>query len=290
MRGLHELWWRVARNGRPEYVERALTALILLLLTLLSYQLAQLTLLFITPRPPAPVLEPRAPAAAYRPALSPVDLQRLSERDPFAAVTVAEPASRSTPAPQLDVAVKGTAVGDDGIAYAILLVRGHNAQETVYRVGDELLPGIRLQRVERDRVVVLSHGREETLLMEQPAAAVGMASTTTPQRSHPPQAVLDLSQHNLNDLLGSIELRPQPGSVAPAGLQVTRLQAGGALQQLGLGAGDVIRTIDGHPVHSVADLATLYQTRSEAKPVRVELLRDGQPLTLDLTVRGQPGR
>jgi Do/DeqQ family serine protease len=71
----------------------------------------------------------------------------------------------------------------------------------------------------------------------------------------------------------------QPGQ----GAVVTRVQAGSPAATAGLQAGDVIVRVDGHPVHSAADLHNDEGLAPVGSSLALELLREGK--TVDATVR-----
>ncbi|MEQ1902835.1 MAG: trypsin-like peptidase domain-containing protein [Pirellulaceae bacterium] len=82
-----------------------------------------------------------------------------------------------------------------------------------------------------------------------------------------------VSALKLNDLNGALVNRVTPNSPAErAGLQVN----------------DVIRSWNGEPVHDYNQVYNLIGVTPPDKNVRMEILRDGQPLTLEVTVTARP--
>jgi len=255
----------------------------------LAYQLARITVLLLSPAAPhhslvnAPV--ERQPALSVaRHTLTADELRRLAARDPFRAEAVAEPimapaAAVKTPLP---LALKGTSVGGPGSSYAILAFG--SSPEEVYRTGDELMPGVRLKGIERDRILLARNGNTETLLLDEARSARADGQTSaTAQTRQIARADIELQKRNLGALISSIQLQPSIGGER-AGLRVTSIIVGSFWHRLGLAQGDVIQEINGRRVRSMQDLMGLYQDFKDTTRVQVQLLRDGHALTLDLAI------
>ncbi len=85
------------------------------------------------------------------------------------------------------------------------------------------------------------------------------------------------------DFLGTLGLRIAPGDVA-----IGNVVAGGAAEQDGLRAGDLIRAIDGKPIERARQVIDVVQA-SAGQPLRFGVLREGAELTLSVTPRQQDG-
>ncbi len=171
----------------------------------------------------------------------------------------------------------GTSVGEEPDSYAILLVPELKPQEEVYRLGEQLTPGVSLRRIERDRVVLLDHEQEQTVMLEERGSAA--PGQGTPARTLS-RAQVNAQKQDPARFIRSIELQP-----AAQGLQVTRLQQGSLLQRAGLAQGDVILAVNGQPVRSMGDLAAVYGGMEEASDIEVQVLRGGAAMTLSVAIR-----
>jgi type II secretory pathway component PulC len=299
---LTESWWRLVHGSRPDYTRLALEGVNLVLITVLGYQLARLTLLFIAPHPAEPSVAKPTDLSFSRPVPTVDELQRLRRRNPFAAEHAGAEAERAQPQPvvtdRMGVALRGTVVGEGGPSYAIIRVRGESEDE-VCRLGDEVLPGIGLTGIERDRVTLLMpSGEEKVVIMEEGAPADGSGESGTdasPAARNPAQvetqsatvsrALLETQTRDLAALASTIQVGAYDAGRELAGLQVIRLDGASFLHRLGLAQGDVIRSVNGHRVRTPEDLAVLYGELQGAPRLQVEVLRREHPLMLDLTIR-----
>lgn len=72
------------------------------------------------------------------------------------------------------------------------------------------------------------------------------------------------------------------------GVVVLAVVAGGPAEQGGIQAGDVIVSIDGEPVDTVEEFLGALRRRSPGDRVTVEVVRDGEPLTTEVTLSDRP--
>jgi len=73
-----------------------------------------------------------------------------------------------------------------------------------------------------------------------------------------------------------------------AGAVITELTPGGAADEAGLEVDDLVVEIDGAPVQRPADLAAQVQTHQPGDTVEVVVIRDGEELTLTVTLGQRP--
>jgi len=66
----------------------------------------------------------------------------------------------------------------------------------------------------------------------------------------------------------------------PEGALVSSLEKGGPAEKAGLKPGDIVRKVDGKPVVSAGDLPAALGMRSPGDRVKLEIWRDGKPLTV----------
>ncbi len=72
----------------------------------------------------------------------------------------------------------------------------------------------------------------------------------------------------------------------PAGALVSQVERGSPAERAGLRPGDVVRAVDGAPVVASGDLPAALVTRRPGEQVRLQVVRQGQPLSLDVTLGG----
>lgn len=90
-----------------------------------------------------------------------------------------------------------------------------------------------------------------------------------------------------------VGLQPVPlpdrfGIPQPAGVIVLTVEPDGPAEKAGLLLGDVIVTIDGHPVTDTADVLAALDAESIGRPVTLDILRGGERRTLTATVGERP--
>lgn len=71
------------------------------------------------------------------------------------------------------------------------------------------------------------------------------------------------------------------------GAVVTQVRAGSAAEAAGVRPGDVIVGFAGKPVHAPADLKSLEGLQSPGKGVAIDILREGQPLTISSALKAR---
>lgn len=207
----------------------------------------------------------------------------------------------------LDLILRGTLAGqraDDG--YAVIAGAGG---ERTFRVGEEVLPGVRLAAVHPDRVVLDRGGATETLLLprdrnlapvevvrptpgasrSRPAAvaapaapAAHSAASATAQASADWQRTVEQLRQNPAELLRRVQVVPEFDGGRMTGVRLAAGADAELLARLGLRPGDVVTAVDGAPVDSFARGQQIVAGLAKARSARVSVLRDGR--STDVTV------
>jgi general secretion pathway protein C len=265
--------------------ERWPDAVTLLALALLCWVLAKWTWVVIAPA--APVVPPATPA--------PIDLQAALDDILRAKLFSGQPASETAPptTARRDVQLAGVfATAPQGRGWAVLQLEGKNQQ--VAASGSEIAPGVVLDQVFSDYVVVSRQGNRERLDL---ARRVGVAAA--PQAA--PTFALNVQQRGTGDYAFSRadldRVLREPGQLgnlgalsvsAEGGVRIDRAPAGSLAERLGLRPGDSIRSVNGQQIRSDEDLRRLYeqfnQTRQTAWVI-FEGQRNNAPLRLRYTVQ-----
>jgi general secretion pathway protein C len=217
----------------------------------------------------APVSPPRPQAARSEVTLA-AALTSLQAAQLFGA---AEGGSSRTAerATTLNLKLQGVfaAVGDEA-AWAILAVDG---KDQAALKGREIQPGVVLDVVAPDHVILLNHGVAERLDLDAVGQPLALADGATPVT----RQEIDRALANPRSL--GIEVRPS-GTGPDAGLLLTQVAATGAAARLGLQTGDVLRMVNGNPVGNMQDLAQVLSGAGGAQHVTVVGEREGKPLNL----------
>ena len=161
------------------------------------------------------------------------------------------------PRPALDLDLVGV-VEAGGASTAIIAERG-GGQKT-YGVGDAVRPGLSLERITSDSVVLADGEARYRLPLRRTVAAV---------------AANDSSMDAPKPDNGFGALKPYPGG----GMRVEGVSPGSRYAKLGLRTGDVLLSVNRVALESPQQLTRLYRVRRFASQ-EVELLRDGRFETL----------
>ena len=223
--------------------------------------------------------------------------------EPKADVAAAPPPVVVSP---LNAKLKGVFAGLPPFpAFAILNFDG---KDQPVRVGTEIIPGAMLEGVFARHVTVRRNGATEQIELEGNAVAgsgapgvaqmanrAAMAArlpTPASQFKLNVQAVNQntsaLSRGELQAALQDPRQLTNLGSVNTnpgGGVAIQQAPPGSLLEKLGLQDGDVIRSLNGVPVNSQADLMRLYQQFGQVGAVRIDGLRAGTPLVRDYNIR-----
>ena len=276
---MNDILWRPVSWVRERWPD----ALTFLALALLCWVLARWTWVLFAPN--VPVVPPATP--------QPVDidaaLQTVLRARLFSGSSAgAEPAAVAT---SRDVQLAGVlATAPQGRGWALLQLEGKRHQVAVS--GDDIAPGLMLEQVFADHVVVRREGNRERIDLArrvasapQPTSASGL---TVQQRGTGDYA---FSRTDLERALRDPAQLTNLGalSVIPdSGVRIERAPPGSLADRLGLRPGDEIRSVNGQPIRSDADLQRLYaqfnQTRQTAWVV-FEGRRNDAPLRLRYTVQ-----
>ena len=171
------------------------------------------------------------------------------------------------PITTVQLVLKGTIDGVDGGETA--LIRTPDNAERSYKVGEQIIRGVSLDRVESTRVIIRRNNRREQLLLENRPEIF--------DRSFPEAQPLVLTSQTASDprltTVGQLPLREVAGSYLPI------------LEANGLAADDIALAIDGNPVPSQPQAIEALFNRLRTKgTVTVTVLRDGKQEEVSLTV------
>jgi len=230
------------------------------------------------------VLQPALPLVARGGEADATDLAVLTRSQLFG-LAVPKAAETSVAPTNLNLTLTGVAVRPTG-GCALIIVQGQ--PESAFCVGEELSPGVRLDSIERDRVVILRNGAREAVFMKD-ADKAALSVAPPPQPIVQPSATGGqlVDRRQLQQQLGRPEFLSQ-ALIVPnpdGGFLVRQIQPGSLYEKLGLRPGDVIRNVNGQALTSMEDVMRLYQQFGTAQRVLVEVQRQGRNETLYYDMR-----
>src|SRR5213595_1423933 len=233
------------------------------------------------------MLQPASPAMARAGGADLTDLRELGSVQLFGRAAPRSAAAETTSvAPSnLNMTLTGVAARETG-GCALVIVQGQ--PEAAFCSGEEVSPGVRLDTVERDRIVIVRNGAREAVFMKDAeGGAAGVAVPLPPivQPIGTDRQLVDRRQ--LQQQLGRPEFLNQ-ALIVPnpdGGFLVRQVQAGSLYEKLGLRPGDVIKNVNGQPLTSMDDVMRLYQQFGTAQRVLVDVQRQGRTETLYYDMR-----
>src|SRR5262245_19174615 len=234
------------------------------------------------------LVQPAAPMVS-RGGIESVDLSPLTRTQLFG--PAAAPQAEASVAPSnLNLTLTGVLARPVG-GCALVILQGQ--PESAFCVGEDLSPGVRLEAVEKDRIVVVRNGAREAVPLKDiekhaglipPPPAVPAGPIVQPSSTG---ALVDRKQ--LQQQLGKPEFLSQalivPNPGGGGGFLVRQIQPGSLYEKLGLKPGDVIKNVNGQALASMEDVMRLYQQFGTAQRVLVEVQRQGRNETLYYDMR-----
>lgn len=216
------------------------------------------------------------------------------------------------PDSSLDLTVAGILAGDGSDA-GFALIADASGQQQVYRAGDTLPGGARVQQIHPDRVVVRHDGRDENLRLpwedttavvapsarpgaaNAPAASIDAAAPARTGTASAPVAVAGLEtvdwsavQNQLNidpaELARQVRVQPVQEGGRVVGVRLSGTWAG-LLAGAGLRPDDIITAVNGVAVTDTARAQQVIAAVGRSQSARVTVRRDGREETLNVSLK-----
>ncbi len=274
------------------------------------WQLAQFAWQLVPADDGSQVAPVRAASAASAPASVAVSKWHL-----FGAATLPAMANRDAPVTTLALRLRGTLADADPRA-GIAVIADDIGNERAWRVGEQVTPGVILDEVHADRVVLMHAGAREVLALARddapappaPAPTAGPRNLGTPRNTAPTppdaavqpvfvapkiahgavdwqQAMDQVAGGSAADLARRVQVTPVLDNGRIAGLRVSTAGDPALMARLGLRPSDIVTAVNGIPVDSVARGQQILDSLGSATEVRVTVTRDGMPAELALKLR-----
>lgn len=195
----------------------------------------------------------------------------------------AEPAvdtGDDAPETTLNLQLKGLRSGQNGTAF----IRTPDGQEDNVYIGEEIMPGVYLRGVFPTHALIDVNGQTQRLTTEDAKAARSQAAN--PQRSSSTRSggLQTLRSVDASALLSQVQIIPSFDSdMNRNGVMITPRTSSVDLAAFGLRDGDIITRFAGQSVVSgLPDIGALRRSAGSGRPVSVDLIRDGQPMTITI--------
>jgi len=195
----------------------------------------------------------------------------LTTLDPFHRnAGTASAATERAPETMLDLQLFGIRAGDGG---GSAIIAGSDNIQQAYFVGQEIMPGVRLERVLPGRVTIRRNGVAESLSLDkerpQSAPTQAAAESVAVATAVPAEDTWRRVNGDIAVLLAGVKFtaRAEGGVV---------LQSGAALAQFGIAPGDILVAVNGTPVRDAASLMAVTTAWRDAERLSLEIERNGQ--------------
>jgi len=197
-----------------------------------------------------------------------------------------------------DLVLLGTALGSYRETYA-LIQKTSTREERVFRLGDRIYDLGTLVSVKKEQVVINAGGQQIKLMtpvatgtdtgrsapgQEYPqptplATAVGSGSYVVDQRA------LNASLDNIGQAMTDARLLPSVKDGKVEGFRVSEVKPAGIFGMVGIKNGDVLLHINDFPIDSPDKaIQSLVSLKGQSR-IKLDLIRDGQPVTLNYDIR-----
>jgi general secretion pathway protein C len=175
-----------------------------------------------------------------------------------------------------DGKTRGVAVGES--AFGVTLVAIGDGTVTLESGGQRIV-----KRLTSGAAAVAAVGAP---VRPAPAAAQGPGEDPeTPGREMDRAAVQARLGTEMNRILAETAMVPVMEDGRVAGVQLTRIAEGSLLTDAGLRAGDVVKRINDTDIDGMATLIGLWPRLQNATELRATVVRNGQPVSLVVTLR-----
>lgn len=218
-----------------------------------------------TPLPVVPAAAPARVAAEVRASVGPIDPFRLADAP---AAPDAQQSGEGLVDTTANLKLYGTWLDDKG---GMAIIGAADAAQGRAFPGDTIAPGVTLESIHRDHVVIVRSGVREALrLLRTPPATKAIRG---PQAAAPtPGAAMVSVPHGMR----AVDNGSNGFNLVVEGGEPQLLDA------LGLNPGDVIVAIEGRPVPS--DLQAFLPRLTSLPTARANIIRRGEAMTLELEV------
>lgn len=244
--------------------------LIALIVILLAVQVTRLFWIIVTPV--GPLAGWRAPSVNVVP---PSARQALFNGfDPFYPMNAAAATTQNVTS--LNLVLFGVRTNESS-GGGSAIIAGEDGIQKSFAVGEEVAPGVTLDAVAFDHVILSRGGVKESLYLDQSVPAETVSPSGAAPQSAP--AAPDTGGLNAQTLQKAIGFAPRNEGGRVNGLVLKAQDDGTMLKLAGFQAGDVVVAVNGRPVSSATDV--LAQIRPGAR-INVEVERGGSKVPIAL--------
>jgi general secretion pathway protein C len=203
---------------------------------------------------------------------------------------------QDVPETSLNLQLDGLRMSTEGGGAGNAIIRTPNGIGTNYRLGDQILPGVTLQRILSDRVIINRDGADETLMLGGRGAGLsvisddsqiitdgGTAETAIGTNAESQKAAEVAGRLTGPDqLFGAINAGPVMTNGSLIGYRLNPIGSADIMRQAGLEPGDVLLQINGTSVVNL-DMTDVIDRISAVQTAVLEVNRNGSQRTVRLS-------
>ncbi len=205
-------------------------------------------------------------------------------------------AAKGQAASQSDVSLIGTVAGRRDLSYAVFADK--TGQQQIFRVGEEVFGLGTLDKVEKDRVLLSSHGRKTEIPLadivavkeiktEYSSAASG---SSFGKRTGPSTYVVDQQKvlqaiAKPDQLLTDARFVPNIVDGKQQGFSLREVKPGGIYASLGLRNGDVLLRINQYNISNPEAALQAFNALKGIDRAELDIIRQGAKMTLSYQIR-----
>jgi type II secretory pathway component PulC len=224
------------------------------------------------PQAPVATLAPRAGRTwADRQAILDRNLFQVSTLLPTQLVAApAEPADEVLRATRLPLRLLGTVASADADAAYAAVEDQQTRKQSVVRVGEGLLENATVLRIERRRIVIQNGPNREELALDDEEGLTEQATRRVARSTRPPDKPKTLPKYEMGQVTG---------------VEVSSIDRGSLLDDLGVREGDTVTQVNGIVVTGPQDSAAALRELSDGSEFQVTVIgADGQARILSRLV------
>ena len=206
----------------------------------------------------------------------------------YSPVTASVLATREVPDTPLNLSLMGIFAGTPS-DYSRALIGQQGGSEQPYAPGDRITPGVILQKILTDRVILLREGRLETLRLEKdrPSTAETTAATAETADAGGVQNLVRIRDEVLRDPAKASEyvrLQPANQNGQLHGYRVYPGSNRAVFTNAGLRPGDLITAVNGVELNDAGRALQLLGQLAQSSQINMTVERGGQTQTINLSL------
>lgn len=188
-----------------------------------------------------------------------------------------------------EVSLSGVVLARSGRHAAILVSEGRMRSVVA---GDRAF-GCEVGAIRPETAEIVCGGERRTLRLQVSGEPGAPTTASEPVSRDEPEADLTLTRADLearldremSRLMTETTLIPVTSRGQVAGFTLSRIPAGTILETIGLKAGDVLVSVNETPVDSFTTLVGLWPRLQSTGAVRAQILRDGKPVDISVSIK-----